>query len=258
MRAPEVFELEVQRALVERGITALHTGASSGSSDVTVERDGRQAAIEVKYLRNSGANLVSARFRYADGVWVPAGEESGFTRMVIDELNSRPEPALFVEDVRRFVEARRLSLGQPVPPSIAMPATGEDADVLARDPRFVTPGEMRAFMGERKRAGGNRYVFLDPSCSRIPQLVEGHYRKKGAQYLQYGDDFFVIGDQDPLGLNDAADPPVPRFDAACGRIGLRVSSRTRRYEIIPEVKAAGVPSSPYGIVGRGRSFPPFD
>jgi hypothetical protein len=119
----------------------------------------------------------------------------------------------------------------------------------------VTPDEINAFIDNKKSAGkGNRYIYLNVGAGDVQQLVAAHYKYKNAPYMQFGNDFYLLGDEDPFGLSKL-NPPVPQFEVTSGRKGVRVASRTGRYEIIPELKALKVTPSPYSLVDPKKKFP---
>ena len=86
----------------------------------------------------------------------------------------------------------------------------------------------------------------------LGKLVTAHYleaKAEPAEYMQAGDDFYMIGTTNPLKL--ARDIPVLGAGGSCKgdfkmRIGVR-SSSSAFYEIQPEIKITNMPKSPYSL-----------
>lgn len=255
-RASNQFEHLVAKSLQSQGIDAKAVGGNDPKkADVEVTIGGKSAYIEAKYTEAGGANLVSARMKLVDGKWQGSGEQTGFTAGIAKDLETNPDAQKFLKELHAFVAKSRKEQGLPVPKVLSMPSQGKPADIMKRSPNAVTPDEINAFIDNKKSAGkGNRYIYLNVGAGDVQQLVAAHYKYKNAPYMQFGNDFYLLGDEDPFGLSKL-NPPVPQFEVTSGRKGVRVASRTGRYEIIPELKALKVTPSPYSLVDPKKKFP---
>jgi hypothetical protein len=96
----------------------------------------------------------------------------------------------------------------------------------------------------------------------LTSVVTGHYtegKEFPTDYIQMGDDFYLIGRGDPLGLRSAnnvlKNPPIPMLTGR-GQFKVRASFRTKFMEIFPEIKISDPPESPYSVFG-GNKINPF-
>lgn len=153
-------------------------------------------------------NLLNSRAQF-DKSWTCASS------ILSRALNSSEQAQDFIQELRTF------STQEPV---LSYDGTGLDV--------------MSAFVKERNR----QYVHEEEKV-KIRDVVEEHYlsgKRRSVHYIQIGDNFYSISSLDPLGLN------VPVFDPI-GHIKIRLALRSKRYEILAEVKCTDIEESEYSL-----------
>jgi hypothetical protein len=95
----------------------------------------------------------------------------------------------------------------------------------------------------------------------IGALVTQHYtsgKSSPANYMQAADDFYMIGEEDRLGLRDVA-PDLPVL-AGNGDFKVRVATRSSFYEVQAEVKIKKMSpeNSPYSVLAGSKKKNPFE
>lgn len=202
---------------------------SSKYSDVVVTYRDRKTWLEVKM--NHTDNLGNTRVSFDGEQWV-AASDGPINRFSLSLLNSSEEAWRFVQDLKDFS-------GKP---QIKIPSTKTGL----QDPDAVPLSTMKAFFEER-----NRYIIQKEDVD-LGELVTQHYleaKAEPAHYMSAGDDLYMIGDENPLGLPGDL-PPVSGY----GTFKLRISTRSRFYEVMPEIKIREMPESFYSV--KPNSFKP--
>jgi hypothetical protein len=111
---------------------------------------------------------------------------------------------------------------------------------------------MKEYMRTRKQ------YILDVKNVDLGALVTRHYlegKKEPAHYMQAGDDFYLIGKANPLGLPGDI-PELGRPDQKSkGSFKMRIGIRGSKpfYEIQPEIKILNMPKSPYSVLPGSRN-----
>jgi cytidyltransferase-like protein len=259
------FEKLVADELNKFKINAIHKGESH-LSDVQVFYNDEESYVEVKMDQ---ANLVSARFKFANGEWIQASKSypTEFALAIIEDLNKNGKN--FLTELKKFVKQRRTDKKLPQNDNIEFPSPkGVDDEKMMSNKdlsKFVTLEEMKEFFEtcspvRTSKGKSTQYIFINNNATGMEKLVIGHYKKKKANYMQYGDNFYIIG-KDILGLNKDIEKldwePIPSLEISNGRVGVRVGIRTARYELIPELKIKDKNESPYSIFAKqdGKLFP---
>jgi len=249
-KASDAFEANVATSINTSGKDTFSASVGSGDvkySDVIVDVPGVGSTyVEVKMGHKD--NLANPRIYYDGSSWV-----SNATTPVADAAthlaNNSPDAARFINDLKSYMG---ISPGEV----IKIPTTLGGL----KDPAAVPLETMRSFVNER----GSRY-FVNEKNVDVGDLVTQHYlvgKASPAHYIQAGDDFYMIGTQDPLGLNVAlrfceVNSTIPIM-AGMGNFKIRVSTRSRFYEIQPELKIASLvpPTSPFSVFGGGLDDSP--
>lgn len=95
--------------------------------------------------------------------------------------------------------------------------------------------------GYFNQPGINRYIAIETDVD-LGKLVTEHYLKgkeEPAYYMQAGDDFYMIGTSNPLDY-----PGIFQFFLG-GDFKVRISTRSKFYEVQAEVKIIKMPNSKY-------------
>lgn len=96
--------------------------------------------------------------------------------------------------------------------------------------------------GYFNQPGINRYIAIETDVD-LGKLVTEHYLKgkeEPAYYMQAGDDFYMIGTSNPLDY-----PGIFQFFLGGGDFKVRISTRSKFYEVQAEVKIIKMPNSKY-------------
>jgi hypothetical protein len=151
-------------------------------------------------------------------------------------LNNSKDAKRFIADLEKFTGMK----------DIKIPTTLGGL----KDPKAVPLDKMKDFFNTR-----NRYILKLPGVD-MGELVTNHYLKGKAEpayYMQAGDDFYMIGKKNPLGVpND-----VPQVSGS-GEFKMRISTRSRFYEVQPEVKIEKMEKSPYSLKPGTTKKNPFE
>lgn len=209
-------------------------------SDVKVTIGNKSSWIEVKM--NMTDQLPSTRFFYQDGKW-----DSTYTtpvaKILVDLLNTHPESLKFIADLKKTLKIKN--------PVLLGTIAGENSD----DKNVVKKDMLLKFFANRNTQ--NIFFIKDYD---LTGLVTSHYEKgksEPANYLQAGDNFYLIGNKNPFGL----DSSIPKFKgkgSVTVRIGVRGSSP--RYEMQATIKLdpKSIKISPYSILPGSKKKNPFD
>ena len=119
----------------------------------------------------------------------------------------------------------------------------------------VSYEKMKEYMSKR-----TQYI-LDVKNVDLGELVTRHYlegKAEPAHYMQAGDDFYMIGNKNPLGL-PVDIPELGRKGQCMGSFRMRIGIRGSKpyYEIQPEIKINNMPTSAYSIKPGTRKKNPF-
>ena len=241
--ASEAFEASVAKAVelsCQGTIKATKMGAT-GLSDVRIDAPGVVTYLEAKMGHKD--NLANPRIFFLGGAWRTT-YATPVANKAVTLANSSPDAAQFLDDLRDFVGSV----------DIAVPTTKGGL----KNPNAVPLETMRQFVDQR----GSRYFTKEEDID-IGDLVTQHYllgKDEPAHYLQAGDDLYLIGPEDPLGLQGVM-PEGEKIPVLSGKgdFKLRVSTRSEFYEVQAEIKIKEFtpPSSPASVFG-GDKINPFE
>lgn len=224
------------------GVKADRPPVSVKFPDVEITYKGKTFWMEVKM--NHTDNLGNPRVSYTNGKWDAAKPLDPVKEFAIEYLSKSKETQTFLKDIAKFAG---LDYKKMVLPSTKGPLT------LANAVPYKTVVQ---YFKTRQQ-----YILDIPNVD-LGKLVAGHYLKAKAEpayYLQAGDDFYMIGTQNPFGLpKDIPNIGQPRKSIGNFkmRIGIR-SSASGYYEIQPEIKITDMPTSPYSLKPGTRKKNPF-
>lgn len=222
------------------GIVASRPSGASSLSDVLVTVDNvGESYIEVKMSHSD--NLANPRVFFDGNAWATT-YKTPIAQYAVQLLNSSNEAKNFINDLSKFVKRKNISLS----------TTRKGI----KSPNVVSLNEMLEFVKLR----GNRYVMSEPQIN-LGELVTQHYTKGKAipaHYMQAGDDFYLIGETDPLDLS-ALNKGIPTL-AGFGDFKVRISTRSEFYEIQAEIKIKKFipPNSPFSVMSNSSKINPFN
>lgn len=238
--ASDKFEFSIASALQDMGYEASRPKVDSTYSDVLVKHKGKNVWIEVKM--NHKDNLGNTRASWDGSNWVSAPEKKGPLKGKMGPLKVyiakmlKKHASKFVADITKATGKTKLNT---------------NIGPQKKDPDTVNHEEMKAYMATQK----DQYIISVPNQD-LGEVVKAHYAEGGkteaTYYLQAGDDFYRLSNEDPLGV--ASD--VPMF-AGKGDFRMRVAIRSKQYEIQPEVKVNNMANSPYSIKQGTKKKNPF-
>jgi hypothetical protein len=211
--------------------------ASVKYSDIVMTVPGRpnkKVWCEVKMSHTD--NLANPRCFYKNGKWhstykTPAAEYA------VKMLNDSDDAKEFVLELAQFA---RIS-----PKDIYIPTTLSGL----REPNAVPLKVMKKFFAKKT----NQYISEEKKVN-LGKLVTEHYTKGKAEpayYMQAGDDFYLIGNTNPLGLRN-----IPSLKGT-GDFRVRVSTRETYYEIQAEIKIKEMSYSPFSVAPDTKKKNPF-
>jgi hypothetical protein len=221
------------------GVTAIRPPGDTRLSDVLIVKYNNKAVnawVEVKMSHSD--NLSNPRVFYSNGRWqttykTPAAEAA------CNILNASNEAEQFIKNIAKFS-------GIPLK-SIKIPTTQSGLKEEGAVPLAV----MKSYFNQ---PGVNRYIANKENYN-LGKLVTEHYtigKKEPANYMQAGDDFYLISNANPLNLTKS----IPLLKGS-GDFKVRVSTRSAFYEVQAEIKIAKMPDSKYSMAPGTRKLNPF-
>jgi len=205
--------------------------------DVYVSIGELSSYVEVKM--NHTDNLSNKRIYFDGAVWKPrkASPSAEATALL---ANESAEAAEFLDDLRSFIGRKDIY--------ISSTKSG-----LKRE-NAISPEEMGEFLASRN----NQYIVIGNEDVDVGHFATEHYllsKDSPAHYLQAGNDFYMIGAENPLELS----PKIPQLEGTGTfkiRVGMRgQGSKTPWYEIQPELKMKNLKSSQFSVFGDGKINP---
>jgi len=234
--ASDKHEKDVADHLTSIGIESTRPKVSTDYSDVLMYPRSKKIWLEVKM--NHTDNLGNTRVFYDGKKWDVSrkkGTPTPLKQFSIDTLNKSVDAKRFVEDLAKFANMREIKI----------PTTMGGL----KDPKAVPLDVMKEFFKTR-----NRYIMKVPNVN-MGKLVTDHYihgKAVATYYMQAADDFYRIGSHNPLGLSNQ----IPML-AGMGEFKMRISTRSRFYEVQPEVKIMKMPVSGYSVNPGSKKKNPF-
>jgi hypothetical protein len=243
--ASDAFEDAVTKSIKTKfkgtGITAIRPPADTSLPDVLVKvKDVGESFIEVKMSHSD--NLANPRV-FFDGTSWQTTYKTPVAKEAIQLLNADDGAKQFIADIKQFTKKRVVKL----------PTTLGGL----KDPDAVSLQAMYDFVESR----GSRYISIKESVD-VGKLATLHYtvgKSVSANYLQAGDDFYLIGNSDPFDLNSLNLGKIPKL-GGIGDFKVRVSTRSKFYEIQIElkIKKFNPSSSPFSVLNSSSKTNPFD
>lgn len=204
---------------------------------------------------NHTDNLSNTRVLYKNGEWQISekSESVEVGKFTCDILNKSKQTKAFLKDLASFV---KIPLKHIILPAAA--AEIKQAGKRGYENVVGIKDMVRYFANKKKlNADATQYIVNEPGHP-IGDLVTIHYNRgklEPVYYMQSGDDFYKIGNTNPLGLKG-----IPLFRGE-GNFKVRISLRPNKdkYEIQPEMKVQpnSLPRSPFSCKPRTSKKNPF-
>jgi hypothetical protein len=134
---------------------------------------------------------------------------------------------------------------------IKKPFIATNKGQLKKEKNVISLKTMKEYVSQ---PGFNRYVLSDPDVD-LGGIVTDHYingKTEPAFYMQAGDDFYMIGRANPLGV--PSDVPLL---AGKGSFKMRVGTRSEYYEVQGEIKIHAMKTSKYSLLPGTKKKNPF-
>lgn len=233
------YEIQVAKWInkTSETISAVRPKAAPAFSDIYLSKpDYPPVWLEVK--SNHGDNLVNPRVYY-DGQWKTT-YQSYSANVTVHLLNTNRDTKQFIKSLAEFAE---IPVDQLKIPTSKTQFSGMSG--------VVSVDTLKEYF---EVAAPNRYIANVVSYD-IGSLVTRDYleRDHPVSYIQIEDDFYMIGDANPLEL--PKDIPIIE---GYGDFKVRVSTRSEFSEVQAELKIDSVTYSQYSCMPGTHKINPFD
>lgn len=215
-------------------VSAFRPTLGTQYSDVKVNFRNKESWLEVKM--NHKDNLANPRVYYHENTW-KTRYSTPVAHDIVQELNKSQVSRDFVYSVADYCGMAY--------ETIYIPTNRGEMGTENSVPR----DKMRSY------CKNNGAYVLDYQDYDLSELVSSHYTKGKAEpayYLQAGDDFFMITNCNPLGLSSE----IPQLQGT-GKFRVRVSNRSKFYEVQAEIKMTSLLSSPFSVLPNSLKQNPF-
>jgi len=220
------------------GVKAERPKVSTKYADVVLSYNNKRTWLEVKM--NHTDNLGNPRVSYIKGQWGAAKPIDPVKKFAMEYLSKSPQTKKFLKEIS---QASNIPVNKMILPS---------TKGLLKQEGAVPYVVIADFFKDR-----SQYI-LDVKNVDLGKLVTDHYlegKAEPAHYMQAGDDFYMIGNKNPLGLPKDI-PLLSGKGTFRMRIGVR-SERSAFYEIQPEIKITDMPKSKYSLKPETKKKNPF-
>lgn len=218
------------------GVKAVRPPGDTAYADVKVTYNGVTSWVEVKM--NHTDNLSNPRVFYEKGKWQTTYDTPS-AKAAVDILNESEQTDRFLKAIAKFS-------GIPFK-SLKIPTTKNGLKQEGAVPLAV----MKAYFDQ---PAVNRYI-ANKERMNLGKVVTDHYTKGKAEpayYMQAGDDFYRISNEDPFQLGSK----IPLLKGT-GDFKVRVSTRSEFYEVQAEIKIVDMPISMYSVKPGTNKKNPF-
>jgi len=270
------------------GWTAIKSTKGPKFSDIQILNPKGDVVTYVEVKMNHSDNLVNYRFTYGlkkDGEFYFQGKPNPVKELLLKNLDGSIIGNRFIASLKKYLGRNEITIvstsagdGFEVTPNLVV-KTKKNSPRLANANFETNPMEVGRYPKWKtvKRTdsvvswyefkdyfrGRNQYIgdFL-PKNSTITDIVTMHYNKgkdEPAHYIQTGADFYLMGNEDPLGLNKIYKKSIPQWGAkGSGSFRIALGTAPGKTDMQVEVKAASVTTpSQYGFDKRNLKKNPF-
>lgn len=239
----DLFEQKVANDLKKIGVPAYRPAANTALADVAITSNATphgRVFMEVKMSHTD--NLSNPRVFFNGSKWETT-YKTPVAKYAVDLLNGSQQWKKFHDELKKFMNVKQIKL----------PTTRSGL----KEPGAVPLHILKDFVENQRK---NRYIHIEDNVD-IGDLVTRHYLEGKAEpafYLQAGDDFYCIGNKDPLNINKGRKQKVPVLKGQ-GDFKIRIATRSEFYEIQAEVKIKKMEPhvSPFSVLSESRKMNPF-
>ena len=218
-----------------KGWSAERPKVSTKYSDVLVKSDdGEQSWLEVKM--NHTDNLANPRIFFDGKKWATTYTMKS-AHKAVEIMNNSDNAKTFMKGIAEFSGIKN--------PKIPTTKTG------LKDKDAVPLSVMKEYFSQ---PGINRYLESIPNVN-LGEVITDHYlnnKAEPAYYMQAGDDFYMVGNMNPLKLKGN----IPKL-SGIGAFKVRVATRSQYYEVQAELKIMKMPDSKYSLKPKSRKKNPL-
>jgi len=218
-----------------KNMSADRPKVSSAYSDVRISRLGNQTWLEVKM--NHTDNLSNPRIFFDGRKW-DTTYTTPAAKFAVEHMNKSQQARDFIQAIEKFSGIKGAKI----------PTTKSGL----KDPKAIPLDVMKEYFAQ---PGIDRYIMTLDNID-LGKLVTDHYligKAEPAHYMQAADDFYMIGRSDPL----SAARGVPVLSGG-GPFKIRVSTRSKFYEVQAEIKITKMPSSKFSLKPGTQKRNPFE
>lgn len=236
-KAADQYEINVANYLNSMtNVIAERPRVSAKYADIRLSLEDGKGPVWIEVKMNHTDNLGNPRIFFDGSKW-DTTYTTPLAAFSVDLANRSPDTKKFLSAISKFSDIDR--------PKIPTTLSG------LRDQNAVPLTTMKEYFNQ---PGINRYIAIETDVD-LGKLVTEHYLKgkeEPAYYMQAGDDFYMIGTSNPLGL--PRDIPVL---SGRGDFKVRISTRSKFYEVQAEVKIIKMPNSKYSVKPGTKKKNPF-
>lgn len=233
-KASDNHERHVASSLQAVGVDAVRPVKGTDYSDVLVNYRGNAAWLEIKMSHTD--NLANPRVYYHANTW-NTRYSTPVAGIIVQELNKSQVSRDFVYSLSEYASI-------PLH-SIYIPTTRGEMGTINAVPRTVMKDYCTV---------NSKYIYDDQDRD-LTEIVTLHYTRgktEPAYYMQAGDDFYMISNANPLGLSST----IPQLEGS-GKFRVRVSNRSKFYEIQAEIKMRDLVKSDFSVLPGSQKQNPF-
>lgn len=237
-KAADQYEIDVANNLNSmEGVSSERPRVSAKYADITATLDGGEGPIWLEVKMNHTDNLGNPRIYYDGSKW-DTTYNTPLAQFSVNLANKSRQTKKFLENIAKFSDIEN--------PKIPTTKGG------LKDSSAIPLEVMKEYFNQ---PGINRYIAMEEDVD-MGRLVTEHYlrgKAEPAYYMQAGDDFYMIGKSNPLGLPK----DIPLLSGR-GNFKVRVATRSKFYEVQAEAKIIKMPSSKYSIKPGTNKKNPFE
>jgi hypothetical protein len=233
-KASDNHERIIASSIKSLGIDAERPVKGTDYSDVLINYRGTSSWLEIKMSHTD--NLANPRVYYHANTW-KTRYSTPVASIIVQELNKSQVSRDFVSNLSNFSNIPLCD--------IYIPTNRSEMGTVNSVPREV----MKKFCSIN-----SKYIYDDQDRD-LTDVVTLHYTKgktEPAYYMQAGDDFYMISNTNPLGLSTS----IPVLEGN-GKLRVRVSNRSKFYEIQAEIKMKNLIPSDYSVLPGTKKQNPF-
>ncbi len=238
MRKSEAFELGIM-SNIPNYIKSFHMGNDSDYSDIKISKDNVETFIEVKM---SDAQLGTPRIKYDNNSWSGITENQ-ITKYACSKINNDK----YCQEITDKLSEVHYNKHQTKPTYIGYQIRHYTRKEIC--PHMIDYNTMRKVLVDEYK---NQTLLYDESDESLDCVVN-YYIEKQASFMQIGDNFYKLKNDDVFTYND-----VPKLN---GKSYCKIRATFRKtkqwIEIFPTIKFRNLEESEYSLKPNTKKKNPF-